>query len=139
MTEWIFACFFVVPACNLLAFVKMVRRDNERNRKLFYKTLLITAIVYFFLLMLNLTNEVTRQLRRNYCEERQNRNKFYCQPGYIGLTTLEDFFLLIIEIYFILVARQNWVNAKDALGDNFSNQVRDAQRVTDLQEEFYCT
>lgn len=114
--DWILIVLVFIPVINFLAFLRMTRLDNELRREQFFKTLLVTTIVQFILELINFIIRLTS----NYCSLTENINSYYCSSNYIVLMSIEGIITFTLEIYFIIIARQNYLNMRDSMGDNIA-------------------
>lgn len=74
--------------------------------------------MYIIMDVLCLIIRVAHHERSEWCASHVTEDAFYCKVGYIIYKSLETAIVLSLEFYFVLVARQNYLNMRDSLGDN---------------------
>ena len=109
--------FCICPVVNLLFFCKMVRQDSEQNKYKFYQVIRSTTVVLF-------AEEVAMCVFRHTqsrCVNHFAKDKNICSFWGVVCCSVYVVFTLALYIYFVCIARQNWVNCRDGLGNHTEN------------------
>ena len=116
---WLYAgCVF--PMINLFFFYKWTKKDNVTNRKRFYYSLLLCYLSFLAYWITLITLEFNLKWHERACENQtyyQWLAGFECLDLFLAFELAAEFVLILLQTYFVLIARQNWINLRDGYGD----------------------
>ena len=102
----------VCPLTNMYFFCKMARLQNEETKLNFYRaqigtTTVMTCAMLYLLVWHNVD-----------CNKRHWHRAFTCEDWARTLSAIYFGVIALLQIYFVFVSRQNWVNYKMGIEDS---------------------
>jgi hypothetical protein len=116
---WLYAAT-VFPVINLFFFYKWTKKDNVKNRERFYVSLLLCFIAYLVYYLTMVILSFGFDIHEDDCQDGHFYGWMYsmeCTDAGLSVGLIVEAVVLIINTYFVCIARQNWINLRDGHGN----------------------
>jgi ABC-type glycerol-3-phosphate transport system permease component len=102
----------ICPLICFIYFLKLAKTDTVDNRRLFYRSLLISFVVEVTISASLLITGMLLGWHISECDAAKYRIelKLVCTPWYRPLQLTLEAVALVLKPYFIFITRQNWLN-----------------------------